>query len=63
MFKRLEWRTAVVRFGSRHSQRVLKDLDAPLTPALGQLMLEAFTWSEGTYPATACAVAGEHVFK
>ena len=44
-----------------HAQ-VLKQLNAPFTPLIGQLVLEAFTFDEGTYPATACDFVAKTVF-
>lgn len=42
--------------------QVLKALDTPFTPLVGQLVLEAFTFDEGTYPATACDFVAKTVF-
>ena len=61
--RRAELQFSVVRFGNKSSQVVLKDAGEKLDAAKGQLILEAFTWQEGTYPATACGFVGEHVFK
>jgi hypothetical protein len=42
--------------------QVVKPLDAPLDCLVGQLVLESFTYDEGTYPATACDFVARTVF-
>jgi hypothetical protein len=61
--RRLEWPFSVVRFGNRHSQRVLKQAQQVMDNTRGQFCLEAFTWREGTYPATACQFISKHIFR
>lgn len=41
---------------------MIKALDGPFDAATGQLVLEAFTYDEGTYPATACDFVARTVF-
>jgi hypothetical protein len=48
--RRLEARFALVRFGRRHGQQVLKPLGADWGAELGQFALEALTFTEGSYP-------------
>lgn len=63
VLRRLEVRFAVVRFGRAHGQVVLKGLDEPFSAQGMQLALEALTWDEGTYPASACDFVAHEVFK
>lgn len=53
VLRKLECRFAVVRFGNRSNQRLLKGLKQPFTFQLGQQILESFSYDEGTKPGTA----------
>lgn len=63
VLRRLEMRFAVVRFGRAHGQVVLKGLQEPFSAQALQLALEAMTFDEGTYPASACEYVAREVFK
>jgi hypothetical protein len=63
VLRRLEVKFAVVRFGRAHGQKVLKGLGDPFSAQAMQLALEAMTFDEGTYPASACDFVAREVFK
>lgn len=63
VLRRLEVSFAVVRFGRAHGQVVLKGLNEPFSAQAMQLALEALTWDEGTYPASACEFVAREVFR
>jgi hypothetical protein len=63
VLRRLEVKFAVVRFGRAHGQVVLKALHDPFSAQALQLALEAMTFDEGTYPASACEFVAREVFK
>ena len=48
---------------SARGMQVLYSSDQPFSAAIGQLILEAFTWAEGTYPASACSYVADTLFK
>lgn len=56
-------RFAVVRFGLRTGQLILKGLDQPFDRVVGELILESLTYTEGTYPATAVGFIAKNVFR
>jgi hypothetical protein len=62
VLRRAEVPFALVRFGRKHGQVVLKGLGQPFDAASMQLALEALTFHEGTYPATACDYVAREVF-
>eukprot|EP01127_Copromyxa_protea_P008978 TRINITY_DN2080_c0_g1_i4.p1 TRINITY_DN2080_c0_g1~~TRINITY_DN2080_c0_g1_i4.p1 ORF type:complete len:7466 (-),score=1064.85 TRINITY_DN2080_c0_g1_i4:44-22441(-) len=53
VLRKLECRFAIVRFGNRSNQRLLKSLAQPFDFELGQTILESFSYDEGTKPGTA----------
>jgi hypothetical protein len=63
VLRRIEVQFALVRFGKKHGQLVLKRLGQPFDAASMQLALESLTFDEGTYPATACDFVVREVFK
>lgn len=62
VLRRAEFAFALVRFGKKHGQVLLKGLGQPFDAASMQLALEALTFDEGTYPATACDYVARDVF-
>ena len=60
--KRQEQPFAVARFGNRRSQQMLKLMDEPFTPLIGQKILESFSFDEGTCPASAVRYVAEKVW-
>jgi hypothetical protein len=63
VLRHLELKFALVRFGRAHGQVVLKQLQQPFSAQVMQLALEALTWDEGTYPASACDFVAREVFR
>jgi len=53
VLRRLECPFAIARFGGRTQQLLLKGLYQAFDSALGEQILESFSFDEGTYPATA----------
>ncbi|PNH01171.1 hypothetical protein TSOC_012938 [Tetrabaena socialis] len=60
VLRRLEDDFAVVMFSK--TSEVLKELRQPFDSRRGQLVWEAFKFSSGTYPATACEFVGRTIF-
>lgn len=52
--RKIECRFGVWRFGGRGKtgNRILKSLDQPFDHLVGQRILEGFSFTEGTYPAS-----------
>jgi len=53
VLRRIECKFAVVMFGAKGKELILKDFKDPFSNLLGQQMIERFTFDQGTYPATA----------
>jgi len=62
VLRHLEVSFALVRFGSGHSQAVLKELHQPFSAQAMQFALESLTFDEGTCPASACTFVANRVF-
>lgn len=60
--KRLEFPFAVARFGDRHSQQMLKNMDETYTREVGQKILDSFSFDQGTFPATGLLNIAEKVW-
>jgi len=62
--RRVELRFAVARFGKKQDGvRFLKSMDEPMSYERGQYVLEAFTFNEGTNPATCFQLAAEKAWE
>ena len=62
MLHRLEFHFAVALFGDSTSQRMLKLIKDPFTVDIGQQIIDAFTFDEGTFPASAVRNVAQKVW-
>jgi hypothetical protein len=62
VFRKMEFKFSIARFGGLQSQIILKKLNEQFTNDHGQIILEAITLNEGTYPATGLRQIAETIF-
>ncbi|KAA0145569.1 hypothetical protein FNF31_08020 [Cafeteria roenbergensis] len=62
VLRKLEIRFAIGRVGAADNARLLKPFDEPFSPAVGQRLLESFSFNEGSYPASGLCALSKKVF-